>query len=491
MLLRGVALLKEADLEKNTLGEKWLALLLLAAFIISFVPCVIIALYNHPSLDDFSFGVLPRLARMNGGSAMDIIAAAAKQVGISYETWQGTFCGIFLMALQPAVFGEQFYFIGALVVYFILIGSTIYAVRTFFYRSLNNCGQAIVCIIIIALSIHFLPSPVEAFYWYNSAMYYTGFYSLSLVLLCFSYKHMKADGNSIAGSALLVIGSFCIGGGNYVTALLYTELMLCLCIYSFYKKSAFRVTMLLAVISVAAGLAISALAPGNAVRAEFFNGWPFVQAIIQAFKNGIIYIVEYSTKPPVILCIASLYPFLARAAGVSKISFKYPVIVLGISFCIFCSQYAPTLYGTGGMGGGRVQNIRFFSYIWYMIFNIYYVTGWYAKKREAVSNREAGGKTGFKFSIAAIILALITLPLTGWANVTGISAARSLLSGQASAYHLEQLSREEMLRSDNMKIELPRLSSKPYVLFFADVSKDEDGNRGICEFYGKESVVLR
>lgn len=476
--------------------EKTIAVVIAVVFIISLLPCLFISIYNHPSYDDYSFGTIPRLTRIAGGSLGDILFAAAQQVSVSYGEWQGTFTGIFLMALMPNIWGDGFYPLGGLVVYFMFILSTLYTVRR--VGAALHAGKlavAIISLIMLGLSIHLLPSPVEGFYWYNSAMYYTGFYSMLLFLIGFALKTtgLSNEGNvrRVPRYVFMAVLSFFIGGGNFVTALVGIEVLSCISFWLLSNR-AYRmdgVAVLLATIAMVSALAISALAPGNAVRATYFDGWPFFQAILQSFKNGAIYLFDYTTTPVVLALVAFTLPFLAQIAKHCNLSFKYPLAALVFGFCLFCSQYAPTLYGTGGMGGGRVQNIRFFAYIWFMLMICTYMLGWLQRRKTGEWLLGMLSKSNRWCAVMAI-LSIIAIPLSSPGRITGLSSMRSIVDGSAIVYHDVQVERERLLLADGIDVVVPALKSKPLVLFMFDISPNSEENRGIASFYGKASVCL-
>lgn len=83
-----------------------------AALACSLAPLFLIGLYAHPCADDFSYGAPAALAWSASGSFLEVLESAACNTIQVYHTWQGSFVAVFLMSLQPAVFGEGMYFWG-------------------------------------------------------------------------------------------------------------------------------------------------------------------------------------------------------------------------------------------------------------------------------------------------------------------------------------------------------------------------------------------
>ena len=74
----------------------------------SLVPLIVASFFNHPSADDFSYSVATHAAAQAGGIAS--VIQAAFDTSMRYmQTWQGLYSSAFVLALNPAVFGEDFY----------------------------------------------------------------------------------------------------------------------------------------------------------------------------------------------------------------------------------------------------------------------------------------------------------------------------------------------------------------------------------------------
>ena len=65
--------------------------------------------YVYPQGDDFEYGAYSHQALEAGEGLGGALSGAVKMVAKSYQIWQGTFSSIFLMALQPGIWGEEYY----------------------------------------------------------------------------------------------------------------------------------------------------------------------------------------------------------------------------------------------------------------------------------------------------------------------------------------------------------------------------------------------
>lgn len=109
------------------LTEKRVAVACCVLLGLTLLPVAALSVYNHPCSDDYSYGLYVAQAVRSGGSLWEVLAAAAKETAETYLDWQGTFSAVFLMALQPAAFGEGFYALTP----WIMVGSLVFS--TFFF----------------------------------------------------------------------------------------------------------------------------------------------------------------------------------------------------------------------------------------------------------------------------------------------------------------------------------------------------------------------
>lgn len=212
-------------------------ILVLIILIVSLIPLLWIALYNHSSADDYTYGYLTRDAWNETHNFLAVLWAGLKMVKLEYFAYQGTYTQLVLASLQPAIYGEQFYFIGT----FILLGSLIFS-TFFFCRFLigeifhNRKIADIVAGGILLVSIQLIPFPCEAFYWWNGAVYYIFFHSL-LLIQCALFLQMLHRGHcTVTGWILCALLSVLLGGGNYISGLLAAEMCVLFSALSLAKK---------------------------------------------------------------------------------------------------------------------------------------------------------------------------------------------------------------------------------------------------------------
>lgn len=85
---------------------------LFVGLIILLIPLLAISFYNFPFSDDFAYGLTTHEVIVSGGNIFQVIWAAIKTAYSTYFRWQGSYFACFLMALNPAIWGENYYYIG-------------------------------------------------------------------------------------------------------------------------------------------------------------------------------------------------------------------------------------------------------------------------------------------------------------------------------------------------------------------------------------------
>ena len=146
-----------------------------AVLVAVLVPLLLISAYNHSYADDWHYGVWAHLALQQTGNVGVAIVTALQQVGKAWLDWQGTYSAIFLMAIEPSVFGEQCYVIAAPLVMASLVAGTLFFSHVVLVELMGaDRGSWIgLSCLVVAVQLLLQPSPVEGIFWFNSAVYYT------------------------------------------------------------------------------------------------------------------------------------------------------------------------------------------------------------------------------------------------------------------------------------------------------------------------------
>lgn len=472
------------------------ALLLSALLVILVVPMLGIARYDVPSADDFSFGARAHHCYEQTGSFFAAVGAAAEEAKTSYNTWQGTFSAIFLMALQPGVFGEELYALTAPIMLLALLGGIYFFCTVLFKRvfgasaSMGACVAALSCILCTQLTL----SPVQGFYWYNGAVYYTLFYGLALAALALGVR--TAEKGGVWRTLLLALLAFFIGGGNYVTMLTMLIVgasalgVLLLC----KDKRAKRLIVPLAALCAAAALSMTA--PGNAVRQANYAATPgAIEAILLSFRCAAVFAYHWTTLP-VIGTLIFAAALMWRAAKSARFDFRFPGLVTAWSVCVYAAMFCPPIYAMGDAGDVRLVNIIFFAYILGALLNLFYWLGWLSRHIKRAAAHNAPGDTahfGALAAGAAVTALCFSAAVLSGQPLTSVSALSSLRTGAAAEYYACAERRYEILNDKAVTdAVLPAFPTQPLVLYYDDITTMAwDWRNGAVQYYyGKNSVVV-
>lgn len=486
---------------KKFFSDKTIAVCAVIALAVSLVPVLALGFYNHPCMDDYNYGLYAAQAVKSGESIFGVLAAAAHKTAETYQSWQGTFSAVFLMALHPAVFSESIYFLTP----FLMIGSVTFG--TFFFLhtvcvqrfSMPRSHWVILSCVLCFFSIQFTPNAYEGFYWYNGAVFYTFFYGvcLSCYALLVKFLYAESKGKAAAeliGAALLAIF---IGGGNYPTALLSCLVFAAAVGFTLLKKlprSKILGAGLCFVLETAAFM-VSVLAPGNSVRQDKFETHPgAVEAVLTALYSAVQKIIEYTTLPA-LLGIVLLLPIFLHTAKKMKFSFPFPILAPIAMVCILGVEMTPPYYAMTQLGAKRIHDLYYYSYWLLMAATVFYLCGWVTHrchvKLDSKYSRELS--QGFMVGVAAVLcLTLVCSP--DFKDIHCVSAAGDLLNCTAAEYDRQMDERLALLLDPETEdVVLPAITTAPeeFSSFGYVLSDDPEylTNRRVAAFYDKNSVV--
>lgn len=474
----------------------YLSIIVLCMVVLLFL---IISFYNYPGADDYSYGVNTYQILIQNGSIFQVLKEAINNTVSSYNQWQGSFSAIFLMSLNPAIFGEQYYFIGTFLFLFMLIFSEIYIINSMFAVIMNiskyNCR--FITMVLLITQLLFVPFIVQSLFWFNGSVYYTFFYSLSLILFGLV---INRSGNWVTYSLFhkikwificMLVSGF-IAGGNYSSGLVTAILLTVFTGISILKKSKACIFSFIVTSFYYICFFINALAPGNKIRQNHSQRLSVLQSILKSFTTGAEFLYSW-THIYIVFVFILLIPFLLKGLKKAKIVFAYPVAVVAFSFCLFCSFFTPSLYAMASSGPGRMQAMIYYAFLLILLFDFVYVLGW-LKNRLRWLERLSNLKNKFLYMWVLICLVVIlnSLQIGGIKNTNPMSAYFSLKSNRAKQYELENEERLFILKNLEVKDAVIKdFSVKPYVLYFDDIEDVNNWkNFSMAKYYGKDSVSL-
>ena len=366
-------------------GRVLLAVGCCGLLLLALIPLFRLTIYAVPYYDDYNFGRFARAAIEQEQSKWAAISGALDCSRTQWYAWQGTYSSIFFMTLMPAVWGEQYYFLGPVFILLLLLAGSNFVTAL----------QGLLCLLTILL--------------------------VSVVV------ERRRTGLWLLPSTLVYI----IGFGMNVAA------------------------------------------PGNSVRARSYVGWGYgpLESIGRSFLEAVKHIPEY-TGPVVLMVMLLLVPMIWQALKSTDYRFRYPGIVLALSFCLYATGYTPSLYSLGHAGLSRTLNAVKITYLMLLFFNEIYWCGWLKQileKRTDKSAQKLSARNG-----AAV----------WWYYVH---------TGQAYNFHQEYLERVKRLSGNARNVHLPAYRFKPWFLCMGDISEDahNEANCSLAMWYHKDSVTLK
>lgn len=468
-----------------------IAIICLVLLILSMIPLIQIAKYNHPVADDYDYGIITFNTWNDSHNPFKTINAGFETSKNFYKNWQGTYSATFLMSLNPVHFG--FRSLGTCILLFSLLFSTFYFIYMLLVKHmrLDKWSYIIVATIISFLEIQYVSSPVEAFYWWNGSIYYTFFYSLSLIYFGLILSLFKSK-RIVLHMIILSILSIIIAGSNYVTCLVNLIILFLIFLYLCFQKDKKYKYIIFLFILYLIFFMINALAPGNAVRASRVEGMNAFSAIIESFTYAFNYFIKWTN---VITILSFIIVGIIIGPSLKKINIynKYPLLFSFISFCIFAAAFTPPLYAMSNIGEGRLRNIIGYGYYLLILFNLIYYINWFKGKFSLTKSLNRKKISYDKILLVIFVIVLFINISYDKDKLISYKATRSLETDEASTYYNEYLERLELYLSDDKTIEVKEHTVKPYLLFFSDITEDSTHwqNVSVEKFYHKDSVVLK
>ncbi|AEB07394.1 hypothetical protein Corgl_1293 [Coriobacterium glomerans PW2] len=495
------------------------ALALAASLALALAAMLVISRYDHSYADDWHYGVDVHLSLDAGRGVWGALSAALGKTVETFDSWQGTYSAIMLMCLQPGVVSEDLYGWGAVLVIVALVVCTGYAASVLLRDVLGASRPCWIAFTSVALLLQtqLLPSPVEGFWWYNSAIYYTFYHALMLLMVGMAIRLLRG-GNprsalspraAVARWIALTLLAVVVAGGNFVTALI-VELALCgAAVWSICRATPRRALILITVLAFTIGFSISVFAPGNALRqASQFprDGMGVPSTLLKSALAGFEYAVMW-TNGLLVVSLAALAPIMVRVARGSRLSFRLPGAAWGASLIVFMASFAPTFFSMGDVGPGRVQNIRYDLFVLLVIVCTTWTVGRCVRYREHrrgmvcgslfapglfESARVFAAWYGVVALLAASSLVGMALDSRHVGDLTSLSAAEALWSGRARAYDRQVRARLAAIgSSESETLEVAFYTVRPKVLFMGDIRDNMDNyiNYRLSEWFGKSSII--
>ena len=489
------------------------------------LPLFVIAHFNYPCSDDFAYAGAIYTGIKNDIGFWGIVKGCWETAVRFYHDWQGRYFDDVVSAFGLGTAVPRYYFLGTYLTLVLFVAGSIGFIRTVTYRVCHwDSGVSwITAVLMTAMQILYVPYPSEGFYWYVGATGYTVAYALLLLLeqmLILFYlggdssikSSVREDGTGelserndvrfyqarigktqIFSGIMAVILTAMIGGSNYSTGLLTAEILALACLIMLMQKKRCGFLLMILAEYLVCFVKFNALSPGNHARMGNVESLGVAGSIIASLKQGAVFIREWF-RLPLFFFLAVIFLLGAYQVAKMKFSFRLPGVVTVISFGLYCSMMTPPFFAGATWGPGRLINLVYFSFYFFLTGNLLYWTGWAVHRFEKLRAAAQKKVEALPVLLCFFVLLFISLKIYGLQSASSSSALLSLAKGEAAEYLKENESRWEIYTDDSIKdAEVEDFSVKPYVLYHDDIAEDETDwrNYTVAGFFGKESVRLR
>lgn len=487
--------------EKN---QEWF---IVGCFIISLLPLLALSFYNHPAMDDFNYGVLTRhaLTEHKGLAVIPaVLGAAVQRAKNLWYSWQGTYTFSILAALRPSVITEKLTFIQTFILLGVFAAGFLYFSKVMLHRilGLSRAVAVITACVVMTLCIQYVPFGVEAFYWWNGSVGYTGLFSVLLAfmgLLADTLHKKQMSGKRMAGLILLEI---LLAGGMYPNALLtgivlFFVMLDVLAGKKYSKTMKLQGTALFLVFLPAFGL--SFIAPGNARRQAYFQHRTPFEAIYKSYTKSLDYMFNEATNVVIVLVILALFLYMLWKLKDSSFSFRCPFLFTLVSYSMVVVMWVPGIYAVRFISGGRYFNILYYGVILFYAANAVYYAGWLRRQCEKCGEEVMGLLTKAApamlgvVAVGCVVLGMWKINIvTNLEEITSATALKSIVYGEAKVYHEEIRAREKLYNDPTVKdVVVDEVTYRPELLYYGTLTTDPNDGRNLamCEYYDKDSMV--
>lgn len=483
--------------------------------ILLLVPLVRIAFYAVPWYDGYNFGKYVKNFLDQEYSLQSALNGAIYCVKSEWYAWQGSYTANFLSAFMPAVWGEEYYFLGPLfillilpIALFVLVGTLVKTVL----KSKDTSSCVILQSVVAAVAVVLIHSPREGFFWYVGGICYVGVHSFLMLLIAAWIKLLT--GKKIVSTLLFLIctlaGAVVVAGSTYVTVLQGLLIGLSIIALGIISRNKRVLLLLPSILVYTYGFYRSAIAPGNAVRKavleELGMGMDAVSAIESSFLEAFYHIGEFTDIMTLIMMILAL-PVIWHMIKRINFSFRYPAILLLWSFCLYAAGFTPCLYSLGYAGPERALNVMKLTYQVLLYINEVYWVGWFyekLKQTESISlfgwhwdksespTPEKGTSILYYLTIGIVALGVGCINPDKVDSYSSYGAYYYVHTGEAFNFYQEYLERVETIKNSGDEVVVKPYNYKPSMICMGELSENlySGQNTAIAKWYDKKAVIL-
>lgn len=469
--------------KKTTMkGKSWF-FILIPVIILSVVPFFILAMYNHPSADDFCY-------------SRNALSMGFWQAQIDYFTeWTGRYTATALLTINPIDYTQLTFYRALPVMLLILFGFSIYL---FFYKLLPNANRqdrGILSFIVFFLYISKVPDITEAFYWMAGSLTYQ-LATILTILLCaliIHTKEQKETGKKTFFTFLCVLLCISIVGLNEISLIILNGVLFLWLVIDTYRNKALNPFLLVLLLITIGSSLVSILSPGNQVRMsekeEKFRLWYSLSFSVKYARYAIM-----GWLPMTILLVGFFAAPLARIAERLKTRLHLPrisllhMVLFGIFLLGFISLcFFPSLWTQNGPPPARTVNVIF----------ILFIFGILALAMSFLQYLKRYGFTRHLFTMPVRIISGLLIVASVVLTTNNVRAAYTdLLTGTVQKYQVEMEQRYKQLSTCTSNIcVVPGIKNRPLTIFAYDLARNSLSeeyyyNQCLSDYFQKSYIKI-
>lgn len=457
--------------------QNWQQRLLVLFCLFCLLPFVLLAIYAHPSADDWYMA----------GDTQDLGYWQAN--ANFYKFMTGRFASSALLYLHPMLWSFTAFKVACMILVLSVAPSLRWAVGAWFPEA-STAWKWQTALVITTLYLWGMASTAQGLYWGTGAADYTlpaVLYACLAGILgrsCLAPDWKPSKARLI--SAMLV-GFFITGCTEVAMALLFMHVVALNGVFLFLNRRVSR-PLLALLIAVCLGITIVMMSPGNSHRSSLYSNdiqHALLPSLLFSLKMGAIRLAGWFTLTPLLLL--SLLFLSGSVPGLALPRTRAWQLVGVVLLLLAGTLVGGFFIGAWSMGKTippRAINLLgwFFLLDWFV-----FLTAVSSLLRHHQMTVPVLNPAAF-----ALIFLTLTASLRGPGNVK--IAWKDLLSGAAAAFDRENNARNKLIReSPEADMVLEPLKSRPRSLCFCDLTTDPTfwRNTSCAQFFHKKSLRIK
>lgn len=479
-------------------------------FAVTMLPILYCSFFDYATGDDLGYSAALHHAMQQHVSFFAALQVMGKEVADTYQSYQGTWSSVFLFQLQPGIWSERAYTLTVwIALFFLLVGIWYFMTDLLKRFHIRRYGAAAIVLITAFLCVQYMPKVRGGIFWYTSVAHYI--IPFGTALFCAVWSAKWIDTGKKRYFIFLILCMSYLGGAGYppiVLAGVLTMLVLLGNVTGLIQsadgnKSPKRAVMLLIpLLLLLAGFAVSAAAPGNKVR----GGSDFGFSLSRVFQTLGLALIQNAEESAGYFVSDRLLAFCVLLTAVitwetcdtkeSRSDFRYPLIFVILAFLVSAAVRTPRIYADVSVSGG-VPDTEYFTTVLCIVSSVCYITAYLKKRAYQKGRKLAADLELFNRKIRTPYLILMILFCVVFSRhlvgaTVDYTCITFITSGQLSDFHDQMEERLAILLDDSIQdAVVPEMNSEQGPFMHMALTGDPDSftNFVTADYYNKNSVI--